>query len=171
MRVLSAVVVQLGSDRSSLVVPWFGKAGSDVSYSVDGQSVHLYKDGSTSGLVVQRRKLRCVLVALDGVARHGISLARSLELGAQWDAVVRAGSCGPFCWGDVAISPDFGLSVYGRCVRVPYNSSNTLLHDVVGHRGDVSVRCWRFWIWEDPLLHPYPWLRPDLPPSFVVTTV
>ena len=115
---LSAVVVQLGSDRSSLVVLWLGKAEADVSNSVDGQPVHLFKDGSTSGLVVQRRRLRCVLVALDGVARHGISLARSLELGAQWDAVVRAGPCGPLCWSDVAISPDIGLPVCGRCVRV-----------------------------------------------------
>ena len=29
VRVLSAVVVQLGSDRSSLVVLWFGKAGAE----------------------------------------------------------------------------------------------------------------------------------------------
>ena len=30
------------------------------------------------------------------------------------------------------------------------------------HRRDEAVRGWRNWIREDPLVHPYRWLRPDL---------
>ena len=32
------------------------------------------------------------------------------------------------------------------------------------HRRDEAIRGWRHWIREDPLVHPYRWLRPDLVP-------
>ena len=36
----------------------------------------------------------------------------------------------------------------------------------VVHRGDEAIRGWRNWLREDPLIHLYKWLRPDLvPPS------
>ena len=34
----------------------------------------------------------------------------------------------------------------------------------VVHRRDEAIRGWRNWIREDPLVHPYKWLRPDLVP-------
>ena len=39
-----------------------------------------------------------------------------------------------------------------------------IFHAVVVHRRDDAIRCWRNWIREDPLVHPYRWLRPDLVP-------
>ena len=38
------------------------------------------------------------------------------------------------------------------------------IHSVVVHRRDEAIRSWRNWIREDPLVHPYKWLRPDLVP-------
>ena len=38
------------------------------------------------------------------------------------------------------------------------------IHAVVVHRRDHANRGWRNWIREDPLIHPYKWLRPDLVP-------
>ena len=38
------------------------------------------------------------------------------------------------------------------------------IHQVVVHRRDEAIRGWRSWIREDPLVHPYWWLRPDLVP-------
>ena len=35
---------------------------------------------------------------------------------------------------------------------------------VVVHRRDEAIRGWRNWIREDPTVHPYRWLRPDLVP-------
>ena len=32
------------------------------------------------------------------------------------------------------------------------------------HRRDAAIRGWRNWVREDPLVHPYRWLRPDLLP-------
>ena len=38
------------------------------------------------------------------------------------------------------------------------------VRQVVVHRRDFSVRGWRNWVLEDPLVHPYRWLPPDLVP-------
>ena len=38
------------------------------------------------------------------------------------------------------------------------------MHGVVVHRRDVAITAWRNWLREDPLVHPYKWLRPDLVP-------
>ena len=38
------------------------------------------------------------------------------------------------------------------------------IHLVVVHRRDEAIRGWRHWIREDPSVHPYRWLRPDLVP-------
>ena len=38
------------------------------------------------------------------------------------------------------------------------------IHAVVVHRRDGAIRSWRNWVREDPLVHPYKWLRPDLVP-------
>ena len=34
------------------------------------------------------------------------------------------------------------------------------IHQVVVHRKDAAVQGWRNWVREDPLVHPYRWLRP-----------
>ena len=43
------------------------------------------------------------------------------------------------------------------------------IHAVVVHRRDEAIRGWRNWIREDPKVHPYKWLRPDvvLPAPFL----
>ena len=38
------------------------------------------------------------------------------------------------------------------------------IHATVVHRRDEAIREWRNWIREDPLVHSYWWLRPDLVP-------
>ena len=40
------------------------------------------------------------------------------------------------------------------------------IQQVVLHRKDFAIRKWRGWVLEDPLVHPYRWLRPDnVPPA------
>ena len=41
---------------------------------------------------------------------------------------------------------------------------NDFIHRVVVCRRDAAIRGWRDWLREDPLVHPYRWLRPDLVP-------
>ena len=38
------------------------------------------------------------------------------------------------------------------------------IHRVVVRRREEAIRGWRNWLREDPLVHPYKWLRPDLVP-------
>ena len=38
------------------------------------------------------------------------------------------------------------------------------INAIVVHRRDEAIRGWRNWIREDPSVHPYRWLRPDLVP-------
>ena len=147
--------------------PVVGKLRYDISCSDDGQSVHLYEDGSVSGVIMQRRGLRCVLAILDSTVRHGPSHTSSPELAAQWNAVGGAGPCGPLCWADLAIPPGMGLPVFGACVKSMYDTVVAFLHQVVVHRKDVAVRNWRAWVLEDLQVHPNRRLRSDLvAPSF-----
>ena len=36
------------------------------------------------------------------------------------------------------------------------------IHGVVVHRKEEAILGWRNWLREDPLVHPYKWLGPDL---------
>ena len=91
--------------------PVVGEARADVA-----EFVNLYKDRCIAGLISERHTLQCVLEVLDGIARHGISLPRSLEQGAQWRAVLPGGPQCLLCRADLAIDPDLGLPVFGACV-------------------------------------------------------
>ena len=152
--------------------PFVGKNRAGTAGSDDGLSVHLHKDASVTGIILQSCRLKCVLSVLDGAAGHGLSDSRSLELGVQWRAVVAAGPCGPLCGADLAISPNISLSVFGACVRSLHDNTNAFLPDVVAHRKDVAVRSWRSWVLEDLQVHPWLsliWLL--LPPSGAVILV
>ena len=118
--------------------PGVGKLGPHLG-SGDGQAVHLFKDASVSRVIILRRRLGCVLSALDGIFRNGLTLSRDLELGAHWDAIVSAGPCGPLCSAKLAVSPAIGLSSFGDHVRV--------LYDVVVDfpQGCFSWRCCCTW--------------------------
>ena len=74
-------------------------------------------------------------------------MAQSLELTAQWDGIIRIGLVHPLTVQDFDC-PHLGLSDF--------------IHRVVVHRSEEAVRGWRNWLREDPLIHPYRWLRPDL---------
>ena len=127
----SGVRLCLGSAQFKTVAvegPVVGKLRADIAGSNDGQSVHLYKDTSVSGIILQRCRLRCVLSVMDSIARHDFSVSRSLELGVQWDVFVAACPCAPLCRADLAISLDLGLPVFGACVRSLYDSMNAFLH-------------------------------------------
>ena len=58
----------------------------------------------------------------------------------------------------------FGLGEFFRIVSGVHRRLSDFIHRVVVHRRDEAIREWRNWIREDPLVHPYKWLRPDLVP-------
>ena len=55
-----------------------------------------------------------------------------------------------------------GISDFHRVVSDVHHRLSDSIHAVVVHRRDEAIREWRNWIREDPMVHPYRRLRPDL---------
>ena len=61
------------------------KARCNVVDVHDAADVFLYRDSSISPSLDMRRRFKAVMDVLDAMIRYGFSLARSVELTAQWD--------------------------------------------------------------------------------------
>ena len=67
----------------------------NVADAQDAEEVFLCRDSSAAPMLDLRRRLKVVMDVLDVMIRHGVSLARSVELTVQWDGILRVGSIGP----------------------------------------------------------------------------
>ena len=145
--------------------PKVRRAWTNFADSQEGSDVSLYQDVSTAPLFDLRRRLKAVVDLLSAMIRCGVSLARSVELAVQWDGI------GPFipfllmifllAWGEDL----------GQCCQVVQGLHRRLsdfIHGVVVHRMEEAIRGWRGCLREDPFVHPYKWLRPELVPLALV---
>ena len=89
-----------------------------------------------------------------------VSLSRSLELTAQWDRILAAGPLYLVTIDDLSAVRGLGIGDFHRV----HHRLSEFIHAFVVHRRDEAVREWRNLIREDPMVHPYKWLRPDLVP-------
>ena len=71
---------------------------------------------------------------------------------------------GPVTREDYQAAREGGLGESRRLVGDLHCRLSDVIHRVVVHRRDVAITAWRNWLREDPLVHPYKWLRPDLVP-------
>ena len=104
-------------------------------------------------LLTLKKGLRAVASLVRSIANNCFSLARALELlvgVSDWDFLV-GGSA-------------FGLDVFGARIDVSINMITEFVKQLAFHRRDFAIRGWRSWVLEDPLVHSYRWLRPDLVP-------
>ena len=108
---------------------------------------------------------------LDAMIRCGVSLSRSLELSAQWDRILVIGPLYPVTLDDLQVVSGVGLGEFYHGVCGIHRRLSDFIHTIVVHRRDESIRVWRNWIREDPLVHPYKWLRPDLVPLLLSFSV
>ena len=123
--------------------------------------------GLQAPLLDMRRRFRAVMGVLDAMICNGVSLARSVELTAQWSRIAaRIVALGPMYPVplDLHAVQGLGLSDFFRVVSGIHRRLSDFIHSVVVHRRDEVIRVWRGWLREDPLVHPYKWLRPDLVP-------
>ena len=100
----------------------------------------------------------------DAMIRHGASLSRSVELTAQWDEILAVGPLYPVTLDDLHVVEGSGLGDFHRVVSCVHHRLSDFIHEVVVHRRDEAIRGWCNWLREDPLVHPYKWLRPGLVP-------
>ena len=131
----------------------------------DAADVFLYRDSSLAPLLDMRRRFRAVMSVLDAMIRSGVSLARSVELTAQWDRIVAVGPMYPVTLDDLHAVQGLGLGDFYRVVSGIHRRLCGFIHSFVVHRRDEAFQGWRDWLREDPLVHPCEWLRPDLVPT------
>ena len=65
---------------------------------------------------------------------------------------------------DLSVGRDLGIGAFFDVAAGVHRRLCEFVHQVVVHRRDEALGRWRNWIREDPLVHPYRWLRPDLVP-------
>ena len=76
--------------------PMVRKVRMKAAVAHEGGDVFMYRDSCAAPLLDLRRRFKAVMNVLDATIRDGFSLARSVELAAQWDEFlrVRAGNPG-----------------------------------------------------------------------------
>ena len=149
--------VQLGGPRVR-------RARANVADAVDAADVFLYRDCSLAPLLSMRRRFKAVMDVLDSMIRCGGSLSRSVELTAQWDRILALGPMHPVTIDDLSLGRTLDLGAFFLAASDVHCRLSTFIHQVVVHRRDQAIQGWRNWIREDPLVHPYRWLRSDLVP-------
>ena len=155
----------------------------------DAADVFLYRDSSIAPFLDMRRRFKAVMDVLDAMIRYGISLARSVEFTAQWDKILAVGPLYPVTHHDRSAVQGLDVGEFHRVVSDFHRRLSDFIHAVVAiwggeigfgkilwfihtsgfvlnavvvHRRDEATWEGRNWIREDPLVHPYKWLRLDL---------
>ena len=123
-----------------------------------------YRDFFLAPLLDMRRRFKAVMDLLDALIRYGLSLSRSVELIAQWGQILAIGPMYPVTLDNLSLDRDLGIGAFFDAASGVHRRLSDFIHQVVVHRRDEEIRGWRNWIREDPLVHPYRWLRPDLVP-------
>ena len=143
---------------------WVRRARANAADALDAADVFLYRDLSLAPLLDMRRRFKAVMDILDAMIRCGVSLSRSVELTAQWDQILAIGPIYPVTGDDFSVDRGLGIGAFFHAASDVHRRLSDFIHQVVVHRRDEAIRGWRNWIREDPLVHPYRWLRPDLVP-------
>ena len=132
----------------------------------DVDDVSLYRDSSAAPVLDLRRNLRAILDLLDSIIRSGASLAKDVQLLRLWDSVVRLGSIGSVHVQEYGAARVCGFAESRRLVAGLHGRVSAFVKGLVASRRSAGITAWRNWLREDPLVHPYKWLRADLvPPS------
>ena len=122
----------------------------------DAADVFLYRDSSVAPLLDTRRRFRAVMDVLDSMISHGVTLARSVELTAQWSNILSTRPLYLVHWMifmklRVLVLVIFVVSL-GMFIPGSVISFMVLLF--------TGIRRRRNWLRDDP--HQYKWLGPDL---------
>ena len=148
-------VVRLGGHR-------IRRARGNAADAHDAAVVFLYRDSFVAPLLDMRRRFKAVVNVMDAMIRFGVSLSWSVELTAQWDRILAAGPLCPVTPDDLGMVRGSGIGGFHQAASDVHRRLGDFIHAVLVHRRDEAIREWRNWIREDPLVHPYRWLRQDL---------
>ena len=142
--------------------PKVRKARRNFADPQEGSDVFMFHDASIALVLDLRRRFEAVVDVLHAMILDGITLARSLELTAQWDRILRIGPVHPLTVQDLDLARKGGLGEWCQVVEGLHRRFSDVIHRIVVHRREEATWGWRNWLREDPLVHPYKLLRPDL---------
>ena len=97
-----------------------------------------------------RRRFKAVMDVLGAMVRYGVSLARSVELTAQWNRILAAGPLYPVTFDDLSAVRGLGIGDFHRVAADIHHRLSDFIHAGVVHRRDEATWEWRNWIREDP---------------------
>ena len=82
----------------------------------DAADIFLYRDSSIAPLLDMRRRFKAVTDVLDSMISNGVTIARSVELTAQWDEILSIGPMHPVTLDGLRAVEGFGLGDFRRVV-------------------------------------------------------
>ena len=100
----------------------------------------MYHDDSTALLLDLRRRFKAVGDVPHAMIRDGITLARSLELTAQWDGILRIGPVHPLTVQDLDSAGRSGLGEWCQVVEGLHLRLSYFTRRVVVHRREEAIR-------------------------------
>ena len=120
------------------------KARRNAADAHEGGDVFMYRDSSAAPLHDLRCGIMAVMSVLDAMIRDGISLARSVELTAQWDWIlILRGPVNPITLEDFQLARSGGLGEVRRAAGDLHCWLSDFIHRVVVHRRDeAGVLAW-----------------------------
>ena len=140
------------------------KARGNVADVQDAADIFLYPEASIAPSLDMRRRFKAVMDVLGAMIRSGISLSRSVELTAQWDRILALGPLHPVTLDDLSLDRGMDIDAFYHAASGVHHRLSDFIHAVVVYRRDEATWEGRNWIREDPMVHPYRWLRPELVP-------
>ena len=152
----------LCSGLSGLVVTRYGRLVAMLMMSMMLLVYSCIRTLLFAPLLHMRRRFKAVMVVLGAMIQYGVSLSRSVEITAQWDKILAVGPWYPVTIDDLSAVRGLGTGDFHRVVADVHHRLSDFIHAVVVHRRDEAIREWRNWIREDPMMHSFRWLRPDL---------
>ena len=88
---------------------------------------------------IKRLDVKAVMDVLGAMVRHGASLARSVQLTAQWNGILTAGPLYPVTLGDLLAVEGLGLGEFFRAASDVHRRLSDFIHAVVVHRRDEAI--------------------------------
>ena len=142
-----------------LVGPRFVRRGSNVAHVHEVHDVFMYRDSSVAPLLDLRRAIK---------GCHGCVGLHDSKWG-LFGSVCKAhcpveGNFQDWSCPSFPLWMTFGFGEFRRVAGALHCRLTGCVHKVVVLRRDEAIRGWRNWSREDPLVHPYQWLRPDMVP-------
>ena len=115
------------------------KTRGNAADAVDAADVFLYRDSSIAPLLHMRRGFKAVMNVLGAMIQYGVSLARSVELTAQWNRILAAGPLYPVTIHDLGAVWGLEIGDFHRVVSDVHHRLSDFIHAVVVHRRHEAI--------------------------------